>query len=179
MARLQQTQITGSADPTLTMSTPNDYDGTSLRLVSKSQPTVYNLYINSTVTPGVVRWTFNQVNASTTYSNILSFHNGNVAMGTTDASYKLDVTGTMRATGDVGVGGANDGTTRLYVSGEALTEPYLSVNTCLGNNSTSTSPYAYTTLKGWLAIKIGNNVGTAGNLLNSGVAFTGYIRIWG
>jgi hypothetical protein len=63
------------------------------------------------------------------------------------------------------------------VSGEALTEPYLSVNTCLGNNSTSTT--AYTSLKGWLAIKIGNNVGVAAALLNGGAAFTGYIRIWG
>lgn len=173
MASLQGTTISSAVDPALTINTPNSYDGVSLRLQSKSEPTAYYLYINSSVTSGDVRWTFNQVNAGTSYTNLISFQKGNVSIGALDSTYKLDVTGTFRTTGDAGIGGANDGSSRLYVSGEALTEPYLSVNTCLGNNSASTT--AYTTLKGWLAIKIGNNVGSGVNLLTAG---TGYIRIW-
>jgi len=176
MASLQGTTISSAVDPALTINTPASYDGVSLRLQSKLEPTAYYLYINSYATAADVRWTFNQVNASTSYTNLISFQKGNVSIGARDSTYKLDVTGTFRTTDDAGIGGANDGSSRLYVSGEALTEPYLSVNTCLGNNSTNSA--FYSTLKGWLAIKIGNNVGTSGNLLNSGTAFTGYIRIW-
>lgn len=177
MASLKGTTIATGTDPSLAIDTPASYTGTSLRLQAQAAPSTYKLEVNSDVAINDVRWYFNQTNYGTAYTYVLSFHGGNVSIGASAASYKLDVTGTFRTTGDAGIGGANDGSSRLYVSGEALTEPYLSVNTCLGNNSTSTT--AYTSLKGWLAIKIGNNVGVAAALLNGGTAFTGYIRIWG
>lgn len=110
------------------------------------------------------------------YGNAAMFikRDGNVGIGNIAPAYKLDVTGTIRTTGDVGIGAANDGTARLYVQGEGLTEPFLFVQTCLGNNSTSTA--TYNVLKGYLAIKIGNNVGTTGNLITAG---TYYLRLWG
>ena len=105
---------------------------------------------------------------------MLVLDRGNVGVGSTTPAYKLDVTGTAAISGDVGIGGLIDTGARLYVQGEALTEPFLSVQTCLGNNSTSTA--TYNVLKGYLAIKIGNNVGTSGNLLTAG---TYYLRLWG
>ncbi len=176
MASLKGTTIATGTDPSLVIDTPASYTGTSLRLQAQAAPSTYKLDISSDVATNDVRWYFNQTNFGTAYTYVLSFHAGNVSIGASAASYKLDVTGTFRTTDDAGIGGANDGSSRLYVSGEALTEPYLSVNTCLGNNSTNSA--FYSTLKGWLAIKIGNNVGTSGNLLNAGTAFTGYIRIW-
>ena len=176
MASLKGTTIATGTDPSLAIDTPASYTGTSLRLQAQAAPSTYKLEVNSAVDTNDVRWYFNQTNYGAAYTYVLSFHAGNVSIGASAASYKLDVTGTFRTTGDAGIGGANDGSSRLYVSGEGLTEPYLSVNTCLGNNSTNSA--FYSTLKGWLAIKIGNNVGTAGNLLNAGTAFTGYIRIW-
>lgn len=134
----------------------------------------YYLKLIQTVTAGVVRYNFSMVNNATAYNNVLVLDRGNVGVGSTTPAYKLDVTGTAAISGDVGLGGVPDAAARLYVQGEALTEPFLSVQTCLGNNSTNSS--FYTSFKGWLAVKIGNNVGTAGNLLTTG---TYYIRLWG
>ena len=76
MASLQGTTISSAVDPALTINTPASYDGVSLRLQSKAEPTAYYLYINSYVTSADVRWTFNQVNASTSYTNLISFQKG-------------------------------------------------------------------------------------------------------
>lgn len=140
----------------------------------------YYLKLIQTVTAGVVRYNFCMVNNATAYNNVLVLDRGNVGIGTVGAgspaalAAKLDVLGTVKISDDTGIGAVNDGTSRLYVQGEGLTEPFLSVQTCLGNNSTSTA--TYNTLKGYLAVKIGNNVGTAGNLITAG---TYYLRLWG
>jgi hypothetical protein len=52
---------------------------------------IYNLTLKQTVTSGVVRWTFNQVNANTAYSNLLTFDRGNVGIGTTNPNAPLNV----------------------------------------------------------------------------------------
>lgn len=134
----------------------------------------YYLDLKQTVTAGVVRYNFSMVNNGTAYNDILILDRGNVGIGSTSPAYKLDVTGTAAISGDVGIGGLIDTGARLYVQGESLTEPFLSVQTCLGNNSTLTA--TYNTLKGYLAVKIGNNVGSGTALITAG---TYYLRLWG
>lgn len=140
----------------------------------------YYLKLIQTVTAGVVRYNFCMVNNATAYNNVLVLDRGNVGIGTVGAgspaalAAKLDVLGTVKISDDTGIGAVNDGTSRLYVQGESLTEPFLSVQTCLGNNSTITA--TYNTLKGYLAVKIGNNVGSGTALITAG---TYYLRLWG
>jgi hypothetical protein len=118
---------------------------------------------------------FYYYNGSTFSTPIVSMEtNGNVGINVTNPLYKLDVGGTARISNDVGIGGIPDSGARLYVQGENLTEPFLSVQTCLGNNSISTTTFS--SLKGYLAVKIGNNVGVSGALITAG---TYYIRLWG
>ena len=59
--------------------------------------TAYQLILKQTVTSGVVRWNFSQVNNSTAYDNVLVLDRGNVGMGTTTPSFTLDVNGNTRA----------------------------------------------------------------------------------
>lgn len=136
-----------------------------------SSPSDTNLYLNAPSSKGI----YNQINNT----NILSILGTSIATSVPlgiamSPSYTLDVTGTLRTSGDVGLGGAPDTGARLYVQGESLTEPFLSVQTCLGNNSNSTA--TYNTLKGYLAVKIGNNVGSGTALITAG---TYYLRLWG
>ena len=61
----------------------------------------YYLDLKQTVTSGVVRYNFSMVNNSTAYNDVLVLDRGSVGIGTTTPAYTLDVTGTIRATGDV------------------------------------------------------------------------------
>jgi hypothetical protein len=84
----------------LSISTPTAYDGTILQLQSRDEPTAYNLKINEVVTSGVVRWSFDMTNSSA-YNNTLVFDRGNIGIGVTTPSQKLEVTGNIYATGYV------------------------------------------------------------------------------
>ena len=142
-----------------------------------SSPSDTNLYVNAPASKGIYNQISNQnrlVVLNNYSSTVQSSFGVNMSGSAHTPLYTLDVFGTMRSTGDVGFGGAPDAGARLTVIGEAIGEPYISVNTCLGNNSPNSS--FYTNFKGWLAIKIGNNVGTAGNLITAG---TYYLRMWG
>lgn len=90
----------------LTVQTPNDYDGDTLRLEVKREPAAYYLNLKSVTTPGVVRWVFDQINNGTTYSNVLTFDRGKVGIGTIDPSvYKLEVAGDTNVVGNLNVTG--------------------------------------------------------------------------
>ena len=70
---------------------------------------VYSLMLKQTVTSGVVRYNFSMVNNSTAYNDVLVLDRGNVGIGTTSPTQKLDV-----ATGDIALGYNQTTTNRLY-----------------------------------------------------------------
>lgn len=72
---------------------------THIRTSLASQPSSYYLDLKTTVTPSNVRWNFSMVNAGTAYNDVLVFNSGNVGIGTTGPTEKLDVNGTIKATG--------------------------------------------------------------------------------
>jgi len=51
----------------------------------------YALKLKQTVTSGVVRYTFDMINNSTAYNNVLTLDRGSVGIGTTGPEYKLDI----------------------------------------------------------------------------------------
>ena len=80
---------------------------------------VYALKLKQTVTSGVVRYTFDMINNSTAYNNVLTLDRGNVGIGTTAPSYTLDVTGTGRFTSTANPGLiVGDGTSGYAKIGE-------------------------------------------------------------
>jgi hypothetical protein len=91
---------------------------------------------------------------------------------TTNTVVAVAGNGTTNSTLGVGATagtGATDG--KMLVNAGGTGKPFLEATNCLGNGSTSTSTYSV--FKGWLAIKIGNNVGAT-----AVTAGTYYIRLW-
>jgi len=62
-----------------------DYDGS----------TAYQLILKQTVTSGVVRWNFSQINNNTTYNNVLVLDRGNVGIGTPSPGRLLTLSATI------------------------------------------------------------------------------------
>ena len=58
--------------------------------------TNYRLFLKQTVTGGNVRFNFSQVNAGTAYNDVLVFDQGNLGIGVTDATRKVDINGEVR-----------------------------------------------------------------------------------
>ena len=76
----------------------------------------YRLQLNTIVTPGLVRWSFDMLNAGAGYNNVLVLDRGNVGIGTAAPAYKLDVAaGTIKATNDILIGDAAYSTNASYV----------------------------------------------------------------
>lgn len=74
-----------------------------------SSPGNYRLQLNTIVTSGLVKYSFDMLNAGTAYNNTLVLTNGNVLIGTTtDSGYTLVVNGgqygTLLKGGDTGTG---------------------------------------------------------------------------
>jgi hypothetical protein len=82
---------TTSPSAKLTIQTPDDYDGNTIRFESQSEPSFYYLNLNTSVTGGVVRWVFDQKNNTTTYVNVLAFDRGQIGIGTANPGAKLQV----------------------------------------------------------------------------------------
>jgi hypothetical protein len=68
----------------------------ALRMQYPDDPN-YRLDINQVVTSGLVKHSFDVVNAGTSYANNLVLDRGNVGIGTSSPSYKLDVNGNVHA----------------------------------------------------------------------------------
>jgi hypothetical protein len=58
----------------------------------------YRLRLKQTVTSGVVRWNFSQTNNNTNFEDVLVLDRGNVGVGTSSPSSKLEVSGELKAT---------------------------------------------------------------------------------
>jgi hypothetical protein len=81
----------------------------------------YQLRLKQTVTTGVVRWNFSQTNNSVDYNDVLVLDRGNVGIGTTAPSQKLNVVGNAEVTGSIYVAD------NIYHSGD--TDTYLAFGT--------------------------------------------------
>lgn len=65
----------------------------------------YQLNIHQRVTSGVVRWSFGQVNASTTYADTLVLDRGKIGVGVQTPTEKMDISGNVKVTGDIKASG--------------------------------------------------------------------------
>jgi hypothetical protein len=116
------------------------------------------------------------VNNGGTYTANIGGTGLSVGNGTTGAAYTLDVGGTCTITGNTGIGaaaGINSTDGKLLINAGGTSKPALEFTNCGGNGSTNSANFSV--FKGWLAVKIGANVGPA----TSVVAGTYYIRLWG
>ncbi|HBE60665.1 MAG TPA: hypothetical protein DDW56_25025, partial [Cyanobacteria bacterium UBA11366] len=77
----------------LTIQTLNDYDGSTLRLEAKKEPSLYYLNLNTSAGNSIVKWIFNQTNNGTNYPNVLAFDRGQIGIGTPTPLQTLDVNG--------------------------------------------------------------------------------------
>lgn len=78
-------------------------NGTTQRWEYSPSTANYHLLLEQTITSGNVRWGFTQTNNGTTYNDVLLFDQGNVIIGGTDASAKLDVVGDAEINGELQV----------------------------------------------------------------------------
>jgi len=75
----------------LTIQTPNNYDGNTMRLESKLDPSNYNLNLNAVQGSNLVKWVFDQTNHGTSYPSVLTLDRGNVGVGTALPGAKFEV----------------------------------------------------------------------------------------
>lgn len=86
---------TNAPSSKLTILTPNNYTGQALKLQTKAENT-YSLYAEAnSPAGGVVTWSWNQLNAGTTYANVLVFDRGNVGIGTQNPTAELEAVGNL------------------------------------------------------------------------------------
>ena len=92
---------TSAPSSKLMILTPDNYTGQVLKLQTKAENT-YSLYAEAnSPAGGVVTWSWNQLNAGTTYANVLAFDRGNVGIGTSTPSVKFHVVGTHFNDGNI------------------------------------------------------------------------------
>ena len=101
-------------------------------------------------------------------------------MASTTTTFVKSVAGNTTTNSTIGIGaaaGANAGDGKLLINAGGASKPILEVTNCAGNSSTNSS--FYTSFKGWLAIKIGNDVAGSTPSGTAIIAGTYYIRLWG
>ena len=86
----------GTTDPLapINLISPSSFDQAVIQqwgYTNATNATGYNLKLKQVVTSGVVRWTFDQTNNSTSYPNVLTIDRGKVGIGTTDPQNNLVV----------------------------------------------------------------------------------------
>ena len=60
-----------------------------------SAPSSYRLQLNTIVSSGLVKFSFDQLNAGAAYNNALVFDRGKIGIGDTEPAYRLSVTGSL------------------------------------------------------------------------------------
>lgn len=78
----------------------------------------YSLTLKQVVTPGIIRWAFDQKNAGVNYNNVLTMKQGNVGIGTANPSEQLDVAGGIKSKGNI-VPRCNSGVVTLNAWGDS------------------------------------------------------------
>lgn len=74
-----------------TIYSPNDYDGSFLTVGSRIDAGYYRLTLRGVINSGYMQYAFDQIDGTTTYSNVLAFNRGMVGIRTPDPSAALDV----------------------------------------------------------------------------------------
>jgi hypothetical protein len=111
-----RTSGTAPLTPLDVFSSTTSNNGTYQNWAYSASPTAYRLLLKQTVTDGNIRYNFSQVNNTTAYDNVLVFDRGNIAIGQTDATRKLDINGDTRIRGAIYDNSNSSGT-----SGQVLT----------------------------------------------------------
>ncbi len=117
----------------------------------------YNLKLKQTVTSGVVRYTFDMINNTTAYNNMLTFDRGNVGIGTTSPSSLLDVMQSTLTTNGNSVT-IEEPTTNLVLNN--FETDITGIGSDGVNTRTVSSDYAYTGTNSikWVYISGSNNI---------------------
>jgi hypothetical protein len=165
---------TFAAGPTINASISN----LGLRIQYPTDPN-YRLDINQIVTSGLVKHSFNVVNAGTSYNNNLVLDRGNVGIGTTSPSEKVEVSGSgnqyikitatdgsnagikMNSVGQREYGIFSDGALRFYDFTASTDRMRITSAGYVGINSTS--PISQLSVKG-----VGGATGVTLTLENGG-----------
>lgn len=100
---------TSSPRAKLTVRTPSDYEGDTLRVETKAEADLYNLKLKTVVSDSVVRWVFDQANNGVPYESVLAFDRGKIGIGTNNPGAKLEIGGILKATK------VNDSLTALHI----------------------------------------------------------------
>ncbi len=168
MANLQATKVTSSLDVQQNgfVKLGNAYvsSGTGFTLAHFSNGPYYNgsAWANSGL--------YLQLNSND--FNVVRF----TSPSTFGTGLSLAATGTNSTTANLLGLGAAAGTAaadgKFLVNAGGTAKPFLEVTNCLGNGSTSTATFSV--FKGYLGVKIGNNVGPA----TAVTAGTYYLRLW-
>jgi hypothetical protein len=89
-------RTTGPLAP-LHVSSESSSDDANVQRWDYGGSTAYQLILKQTVTSGVVRWNFSQINNSTAFNNVLVLDRGNIGIGVTSPGQALDVAGNIRS----------------------------------------------------------------------------------
>lgn len=74
----------------------------------------YYLRLKTTVTAGVVRWTFDQLNNSIAYNNVFTFDRGMIGIATTSPSSRLTIKGSSTSASDSSLNITNSNDASLF-----------------------------------------------------------------